>query len=202
MTVAWQGSLFAAEAPRPDATFAVVRRRELAGGAWVDHQIEWLAGSDTLMDELVGTLPWAQRRRHMYEGEVDEPRLTSWCDLGNPTEGLPQVVLELGGLLAVRYGVDFDSVGCNLYRDGRDGVAWHGDTVRRRMAEPIVAIVSLGQPRKLLLRPTGGGPSIRYDLGRGDLFVMGGTCQHSWQHSVPKVKAAGPRISVTFRHTA
>jgi alkylated DNA repair dioxygenase AlkB len=98
--------------------------------------------------------------------------------------------------------VAFRSIGCNLYRDGTDSVAWHGDTVRKTMPEPIVAIVSLGQPRRFLLRPRGGGASIRYELGTGDLLVMGGTCQHTWEHSVPKARSAGPRLSVTFRHGA
>jgi alkylated DNA repair dioxygenase AlkB len=197
--VAWQGSLFGLDEARPDDRFAGVTRVDLGRGAWVDHGPGWLGGSDTLFAELVETASWAQRRRRMYDGVVDEPRLTSWWSL--PAVGLPPVVLRARDLLADRYGVDFDSVGCNLYRDGHDSVAWHGDTVRKTMATPVVAIVSLGEPRRLLLRPTGGGPSRRYDLGGGDLFVMGGTCQHTWQHCVPKVKQAGPRLSVTYRHS-
>ena len=133
----------------------------------------------------------------MFEQVIDEPRLTAW---GADVPKLP-VLARMKSLLSGRYGVTFDSVGCNLYRDGRDSVAWHGDTVRKKMATPLVAIVSLGEPRKLLLRPRGGGASIRYELGCGDLFVMGGTCQHTWQHCVPKVAHAGPRMSVTFRHS-
>ena len=100
-----------------------------------------------------------------------------------------------------RYGLAFDSVHCNLYRDGRDSVAWHGDNVRRSMMEPVVVILSLGERRRFLLRPAGGGASRRYALGDGDLLVMGGTCQHTWEHTVPKVRQAGARISVTFRHS-
>jgi alkylated DNA repair dioxygenase AlkB len=153
------------------------------------------------MDLLVGALPWAQRERRMHAGMVAEPRLTAWWDLHQKAHEVPPVLLHVRDVLASRYGVDFDSIGCNLYRDGQDSVAWHGDTVRKTMAEPIVAILSLGEPRRLLLRPVGGGSSVRYVLGGGDLFVMGGTCQHTWQHSVPKVRSAGPRLSVTFRHS-
>jgi alkylated DNA repair dioxygenase AlkB len=153
------------------------------------------------MDLLVGALPWAQRERRMYDGMVAEPRLTAWWDLREKAHEVPPVLLRARDVLARRYRVDFDSIGCNLYRDGHDSVAWHGDTVRKTMAEPIVAIVSLGEPRRLLLRPVGGGSSVRYVLGAGDLFVMGGTCQRTWQHSVPKVRSAGPRLSVTFRHS-
>ena len=63
----------------------------------------------------------------------------------------------------------------------------------------MVAIVSLGDPRKLALRPRGGGDSIAVTLGHGDLVVMGGSCQRTWEHAVPKVAAAGPRIGVQFR---
>jgi alkylated DNA repair dioxygenase AlkB len=199
MAVAWQRSLFGGESTIPDASFSACGRTELAGGAWVDHAPGWLAGSDALFAELVETAPWRQRTRHMYERVLDEPRLTAWWNESD--EGLPAVVPEIRTLLSARYGVAFDSVGCNLYRDGHDSVAWHGDTVRKVMAEPLVAIVSLGEPRRFLLRPRGGGASRRYDLGAGDLLVMGGTCQHTWEHCVPKVRAAGARLSITFRHS-
>jgi alkylated DNA repair dioxygenase AlkB len=197
----WQGSLFGFADPRPDANFARCERVTLPGDAWLDHQREWLSGSDALFADLVEHAPWRQRTRHMYENVVDEPRLTAWFGAKEGDLVLPPVVTEVKVLLSQRYGVVFDSVGCNLYRDGRDSVAWHGDTVRKTMAEPIVAILSLGEPRKLLLRPRGGGRSLRFDLGNGDLFVMGGRCQHTWEHSVPKVRQAGPRMSVTFRHS-
>jgi alkylated DNA repair dioxygenase AlkB len=195
--VAWQGSLFAAGAPSPDAGFGSLARTELAQGAWVDHAPGWLAGSDVLFAHA----PWAQRQRKMYEQVLDEPRLTAWWSTKDGDDGLPGAVVGCRSLLSARYGVEFDSVGCNLYRDGRDSVAWHGDNVRKKQAEPMVAILSLGEPRRFLLRPRGGGPSRRYELGNGDLLVMGGTCQHTWEHCVPKVRAAGPRMSVTFRHS-
>ena len=193
--IEWQAQLFdgADVAAEP-------RRTELAGGAWVDHAPRWLAGADDLFAELVQRAPWGQRRRRMYEGMVDEPRLTAWHPLDGTDTWIPDRVREIATWLSARYGLDFNRVGCNLYRDGRDSVAWHGDNVRKEMAEPLVAIVSLGQPRRFLLRPRGGGRSLRFDLGGGDLLVMGGTCQHTWEHCVPKVAAAGPRLSVTFRH--
>jgi alkylated DNA repair dioxygenase AlkB len=198
--LAWQSNLFGGEAPRLGS--APRRRVDLDAGAWLDWAPGWLAGSDTLFQELADTATWAQRTRRMYDAVVDEPRLTSWWSDAKGWEGLPAVVGDVRDVLSERYGVRFDSVGCNLYRDGRDSVAWHGDTVCRTMAEPIVAILSLGQPRRFLLRPTGGGRSRRYDLGAGDLLVMGGTCQHTWQHSIPKARHGGARMSVTFRHSA
>ena len=66
--------------------------------------------------------------------------------------------------------------------------------------QPTVAIVSTGQPRPFHLRPRGGGASRSWQLGHGDLFVMGGSCQHDWEHCVPKIAAAGPRLSIMFRH--
>jgi alkylated DNA repair dioxygenase AlkB len=102
--------------------------------------------------------------------------------------------------LSERYEVEFTSVRANLYRDGRDSVAWHGDRVARDLPNAFVAIVSLGGRRRFLLRPKGGGRSVRFDPGPGDLLVMGGSCQRDWQHTVPKVAAAQPRISLTFRH--
>ncbi len=99
-------------------------------------------------------------------------------------------------------GEPFRTAGLCLYRDGRDSVAWHGDTIGRgRREDTMVAILSLGAPRALLLRSRRrGSPSRRYELGHGDLLVMGGSCQRTWEHAVPKTaQAVGPRISVQFR---
>ena len=98
-------------------------------------------------------------------------------------------------------GEPFATAGLCLYRDGRDSVAWHGDRIGRSSTEDtIVAIVVLGQPRALLLRPRGGGATLRHDLGHGDLIAMGGSCQRTWEHAVPKsARHAGPRISIQFR---
>jgi alkylated DNA repair dioxygenase AlkB len=201
MAVAWQASLFGGDAPAIERARPMAPRLQLAGGAWLDHAPGWLAGSDALFAELVDGAPWSQKQRPMYDRVVDEPRLTAWWSPGHAGAWLPDVLFEIRADLTERYHVPFSSIGCNLYRDGRDSVAWHGDTVRRSMAEPIVAILSLGEPRRFLLRPRGGGTSLRYDLGAGDLLVMGGTCQHTWEHSVPKARRAGPRLSVTFRHS-
>ena len=102
--------------------------------------------------------------------------------------------------LTRQYGRPFDSIGFNLYRDCRDSVAWHADRERYYQEDPVVAIVSTGQPRPFHVRPRGGGTSMSWHLGHGDLFVMGGSCQHDWDHCVPKVTAAGPRLSIMFRH--
>ena len=213
VAVRWQASLFDADdVPRPDDTFAGVQRLDLAHGAWVDHAPGWLRGSDQVFADLVATAPWSQREMPMYGQLVAQPRLTAWwsdaSDAGARPYGdrhdgapLPPLLADIKALLTERYGEAFDSVGCNYYRDGRDGVAWHGDRIARKLSEPLVAIVSVGERRKLLLRPREGGPSTAFALGRGDLFVMGGTCQRTWQHCVPKVAAAGPRISITFRHS-
>jgi alkylated DNA repair dioxygenase AlkB len=193
---ALQGSLLAQGEPVPDTTFATARRIELGRGAWVDHQPGWLDGSDDLLAELVTALQWRQRERPMYQQFVVEPRLTAWSALDDPA--LPPPLQRSGAALADRYGRPPRTVGCNWYRNGSDSVAWHGDRVARP-GDALVAIVSLGARRPLLVRPRGGGPSRRFDLGRGDLFVMGGTCQACFEHAVPKVVRAGPRISVTFR---
>ena len=79
-------------------------------------------------------------------------------------------------------------------------MAWHADRIPKEIESPIVVLVSLGEPRRFLLRPKGGGPSRTFMLGRGDLLVTGGNTQRTWEHSVPKVSRAGPRISVAYRH--
>lgn len=197
----WQSSLFGGLAPEFDADFGELRRVQLDTTTWVDHAGGWLRGSDQLFDELAATLPFRQRTGvRMYDQILDEPRLSAWwrVDDGDP-EPVP-ILCEVRQLLAERYREPFDSIGFNLYRDGDDSVAWHGDRHRHIVTNPVIAIVSLGAPRPLRLRPRGGGPSLSWNLGNGDLFVMGGACQHDWEHTVPKVRTTtGPRMSVTFR---
>ena len=160
----------------------------------------WLSGSDTLFAELVARLPWRQRCVPMYGRLVDEPRLSAWWSVD--TGGLPPlpVLTEVGDVLGARYDTTFDSIGFNLYREGGDSVAWHTDRNGRGVPETTIAIVSVGAPRPFLLRPVGGGRSLPFLLGQGDLLVMGGETQHHFEHTVPKVAAAGPRLSITYRH--
>jgi alkylated DNA repair dioxygenase AlkB len=179
------------------------RRRELSHGAWVDVLPGWLTGAATLFERLVEGVAWQAERRQMYDRVVDVPRLLSFY--GEDDE-LPDPILHTArAALTERYrgelGEPFRTAGLCYYRDGRDSVAWHGDTIGRGSSEDtMVAIVSVGSPRPLLLRPRGGGQTLRYALGLGDLIVMGGSCQRTWEHAVPKTtKPVGPRISIQFR---
>jgi alkylated DNA repair dioxygenase AlkB len=197
----WQPSLLAVEeAPALDTSFAGLRRVQLDDESWVDYAPGWVSGSDKLFEQILTERDWGQRSRHMYDRRVREPRLTApWsADSGEPLR--PPILEEIRVVLSSRYGRDFDSVGFNLYRDGRDSVAWHGDRIKKEIEDPIVALVSFGEPRKFLLRPNGGGRSRAFMLGRGDLLVTGGKTQRTWEHSVPKVAQAGPRISLAYRH--
>jgi alkylated DNA repair dioxygenase AlkB len=196
-----QGSLFGSLATAVDASFANLERIPLDDASWIDFAPGWLQGADHLFEELTASLPLRQRTDiKMYDRLVDEPRLSAWWHAHTELpEPLP-ILAEVRTLLSERYGEQFQSIGFNLYRDGNDSVAWHGDRHRHVVTDPIVAIVSVGEPRPLRLRPRGGGPSRSWSLGNGDLFVMGGACQHDWEHTVPKVRHAGPRLSITFRN--
>lgn len=180
-----------------DAEFTDLRRTELDHGAWVDHVPGWVAGHDRLFDELERALAWRSETRRMYDRVVATPRLLASVPAPEVCGGLLEA---MRGCLSQRYAEDFVRVTAALYRDGNDSVAWHGDTTARDLLRATVATVSLGQPRRFLLRPTAGGAAIAYQLGRGDLLVMGGTCQRTWRHAIPKVAhAPGPRIAVMFR---
>ena len=200
-TVEWQASLFAAGEPGFDPSLQGVRRLALDETSWLDHLPRWLEGSDHVFAELVARLPWRQRTVPMYDRLVQEPRLVWWWTAEEGPSPLP-LLEEVGRALSRHYGREFDSIGCNYYRTGSDSVAWHGDRMRHTQVDPLVAIVSVGAPRPFLLRPRGGGHSLSFLLGQGDLLVMGGAVQHDWEHTVPKVAVAGPRISITYRHGA
>ncbi|MDO8364621.1 MAG: alpha-ketoglutarate-dependent dioxygenase AlkB [Actinomycetota bacterium] len=208
----WQQCLFAFEEPCVDAGFAGLTRTWLDEHSWVDHVPRWLRGADVVFAELVARLQWRQREVTMYQRRLPEPRLTAWW---SPTGGAPEplpVLEEARMALTRQYSRPFDSIGFNLYRDGRDSVAWHADRERYQHEDPVVVVLSTGAPRAFHLRKrrsegaagaahTPGEPSHTWQLGQGDLLVMGGACQHEYEHCVPKAAhVAGPRLSIIFRH--
>jgi alkylated DNA repair dioxygenase AlkB len=202
-SVPYQGCLFAIEDPACEEGLPGLRRIALDAKSWVDVIPRFLRGADLVFGELVARLSWAQREVVMYDRIVAEPRLTSWwSEAGGSIEPLP-VLAAAREILSRHYDKPFDSIGFNLYRDGRDSVTWHADRERFAHEDPVVAIVSVGAPRSFQLRPRPGvaGEHHEFLLGQGDLLVMGGACQHDWEHAVPKVAhAAGPRLSIMFRH--
>ncbi|BBZ55761.1 MULTISPECIES: alpha-ketoglutarate-dependent dioxygenase AlkB family protein [Mycobacteriaceae] len=198
MSLAVQGSLF-----------DHAERRWLGDGAWVDVRAGWLTGADTLFDELLTAIPWRAEQRQMYDKVLDVPRLVSFHDLAQdraPHPGLARLRVRLNDAYAHELGEPFTTVGLCLYRDGNDSVAWHGDTIGRSSTEDtMVAVLSLGATRVFALRPRTTGAdgrrtSVRLPQGHGDLLVMGGSCQRTWEHAVPKTaRPTGPRISIQFR---
>jgi alkylated DNA repair dioxygenase AlkB len=200
--VTWQTDLLGSAAePAVDAALAGLTRIALDARTWVDHLPSWVRGADRLMDDLLADRSWHRHEVVMYARLLPEPRLTSWWSLADGAAEPAPVLATVRAALRAHYRRPFDAIGFNLYRDGHDSVAWHGDRIRHVSEDPVVAIVSLGAPRALRLRPRGGGTSRAWRLGGGDLFVMGGACQHEWEHCVPKTgRAVGARLSVTFRH--
>ncbi|NUT02458.1 MAG: alpha-ketoglutarate-dependent dioxygenase AlkB [Hamadaea sp.] len=204
MTAAFQGSLFdLGDEITPGALAGSVQRVELSRGAWVDLCPGWLTGADELFLRLRDQVPWKAERRQMYERVVDVPRLLCFYDedADLPDPSLEAVKAALNTYYAEELGEPFRTAGLCYYRDGQDSVAWHGDRIGRGAThDTMVAIVSVGDPRALALRPAGGGDVLRFEQGHGDLIVMGGSCQRTWEHAILKTaKPAGPRISIQFR---
>lgn len=188
--------------------FEHTERCQLGDGAFIEVRAGWLSddprGAQELFDALLSSIPWRAERRQMYERVVDVPRLVCFYDLAveePPHPLLARMRRRLNDIYAGELGEPFTTIGLCCYRDGSDSVAWHGDTIGRSSAEDtMVAIVSLGATRMFAMRPRGGGPSLRLPQAHGDLLVMGGSCQRTWEHAVPKTRARkGPRVSIQFR---
>ena len=202
--VGLQGSLFdeGVETPELGDLGRRVRRRTLTDGAWVDVRPGWIAGTDPLFAHLRERVPWRSERRQMYDHVVDVPRLVRnyQADSAFPHPILTAARDALSDHYRPELPEGFATAGLCFYRDGSDSVAWHGDNIGRGSTEDtMVAIISLGAPRALMLRPRGGGASLKFVLAQGDLLVMGGSCQRTWEHAVPKAAGVGPRMSVQFR---
>lgn len=191
-----QTSLLALGSADLPTGFAEVGRTDLGAGAWIDHAPNWLPGADAWFDQLTVEFPWHSATRPMYDRIVAVPRL-----IANVTRGDDDVadnIEQLTQMFDRQYGRTFGSIGANWYRSGSDSVAIHRDKVKKP-GDAIIAIVSLGQRRPFILKPDGPGSTRHFELGDGDLLVMGGSTQQHWQHGVPKIRSAGSRISVMFR---
>jgi alkylated DNA repair dioxygenase AlkB len=201
--VDWQPSLFDGGPALLDVSYTGLRRIVLDERSWIDYCPNWLAGSDEVFELLAGQARWQQRTVHMYDRNVLEPRLTAGWSADTGDTQAPPILCQMAMALSQRYTVGFDRIWVNLYRDGADSVAWHGDRNRLVMTRPLVATVSLGARRKFVLRPRGSSRAVhKLEPGHGDLVVMGGECQAEWEHTVPKTaRRVGARMSVTIRHS-
>jgi alkylated DNA repair dioxygenase AlkB len=193
-----QLSLLGREEPGLVTDFSRCRRTVLDAHSFLDYLPGFVSGQATLFEHLLESMRWQALQRVMYERQVDVPRLTASI----PDDGCGHpLIASAAARLGERYSLQLDSMTLALYRDGNDSVAWHSDHVREP-AQSVVAIVSLGDPRRFMLRPKAGGQSIVQGFGHGDLLVMAGACQAGWQHGIPKVKHAHPRMSIMFRNRA
>jgi alkylated DNA repair dioxygenase AlkB len=198
MKAAWQPGLFGVGGERAPA---LPERIALDATSWVEVLRGWFADADAVFEASLTAAPWAQHERWMYDRMVIEPRLTAQAH--TLAEAPHPRLAAAARALSERYGVPYDHLWMNLYRDGRDSTAWHGDHISCKRAECIVPVLTLGATRRFLLKPRAGGRSVALLPAAGDLVVMGGRCQRDWVHSVPKTaEPCGARISVNFQSSA
>jgi alkylated DNA repair dioxygenase AlkB len=184
-----------------DDTFGTATRTRLDTHSWIEVVPDWLSGSDTLFALLENGVPWKQHYRRLFDQNFLEPRLTAeYRDI----RAVPhRPVIDIAAALSDHYGISYDSVWLNLYRDGRDSTGWHRDRFSCRQSECVVPVLTLGAKRRFLLRPRTGGSALVFVPRSGDLIVMGGRCQEDWVHGVPRMPAVlAPRISVNFQSSA
>jgi alkylated DNA repair dioxygenase AlkB len=193
-----QRSLFGWDEPSVDPRFARARRIALDEGSWLEQVPGWVDGHERLFEELRDGFAWSAHRREMYDRVVDVPRLTASA----PADGHHPLLDRMSRALSRRHGHDLSSITLSLYRHGGDSVAWHRDREVRDLDRAVVAVVTLGGPRRFGVRPVRGGTARYFTVGWGDLMVMGGACQRDWEHGVPKMRNAAPRLALMFRHAS
>ena len=195
-----QSDLFSIEASSIalDTSFATARRIGLDALSWVEVVPDWMSASRILLERLTTAVPWKQHDRRLFDQTFREPRLTAEY---RTLRGVPEKALaDAAAALSTHYGVGYDSLWLNLYRDGQDSTGWHRDRFSCRRPECIVPVLTLGATRRFLIKPRAGGPSVVFKPHCGDLIVMGGRSQEDWVHSVPKEPGiAERRISINFQ---
>jgi len=176
--------------------FDTPTEHQLDGHSWITHVRGLVTGHHELMHQLSHLHGWEQRRRWMYDRVVDEPRLThEYHDVAIA----PTFLIAIADALSDYCGVRYDRIWMNWYRDNRDSTSWHADRPANVPDTATIPVLSLGAPRRFLIRPYGGGRSTAFTPLGGDVLIMRGRCQRDWQHSVPKQqKTAGSRMSLNF----
>lgn len=173
----------------------------------------WLPAdeADALLRDLLATVPWETHRIRLFGREVDSPRLSCW--IGDPDavytysgsrfapHAWPHALRPIRARVAAACGIDFNSVLANRYRDGRDAMGWHRDDERELGDRPVIASLSLGAPRRFVLKHVADpARKCALDLAHGSLLVMRGDTQRHYRHALPRTaKAVGERINLTFR---
>jgi alkylated DNA repair dioxygenase AlkB len=183
-----------------DNDFVDVQRHDLDENSWIEVIPRFVGNPDLLFGQLRESLDWSQRQRWMYDRKVDEPRLTA--DYPQLDVAPVDALRVLASRLSRAYDIPYDGAWVNLYRDQRDSTGWHGDWASCKLDICTVPVLTLGHPRRFLIKHRTGGPSKRFVPASGDLIVMRGRCQADWRHSVPKqTPPAAARISVNFQST-
>ena len=151
--------------------------------------------------DLRAGVRWRSERRLMYDREVDVPRLMGHYRLDPPSAETPPVILDAAARVTQQLDVPFNSVGLNLYRDGRDSVAPHNDHLNEIREGFPIALLSLGATRRMTVRAKEEPRRVIHaDLEAGSLFVMDYATQIHYTHAIPKTdEAVGERISLAFR---
>lgn len=190
-------------------------RTELARGGYVEHDAGFIerGEADVLLRRLLAETPWQQGEIVLFGKKHLEPRLSAWYGDRDyvysgrlvPRAPWTPTLLALKRRVETRCGAEFNSVLINRYRDGRDGMGMHSDDERELGRDPLIGSLSLGQARRFVLEPKhrSGTPGQRllFELGHGDLLLMGGSCQHHYRHGVPKQPAVrAERLNLTFRY--
>lgn len=150
-------------------------------------------------DQAFQNIGWLSQHRMMYDREVAVPRLLA--TFSRESEDLPAPLGEAFEAVRALLGAPFNRVGLNLYRDGNDSVALHGDKTEKLVPSLPIAIVSLGASRRMSIRPkAGSGRIMHVELEPGSCIVMSYASQFTHEHGIPKVASlTGPRISLAFR---
>lgn len=188
------------------------QRLELDPNSYLDWEAGWLSpeASTELMQNLVTLLPWEQRSIVLFGKRVMQPRLIAWAGSlpyrysGQtlPPRRVTEPLSSLLGLVSKCAQRRFNHVLINRYRHGRDSMGFHADDEPELGANPVLASLSLGAARRLVIKPRRGRQpkATELVLTHGGLLIMGGAFQHRYYHGVPKQpQVTGERLNLTFR---
>lgn len=167
--------------------------------------------ADKLFDKLLHYEQWRQDHIKIFGKEILQPRLTAlfsdnnnaytYSGLTMHPEIFPSYLTRIKERSEEICEQSFNACLANLYRDGQDSMGWHADDEKELGTNPVIASVSIGEPRMFHLKHRNN-KNLTYKkrLQHGSLLVMKGDTQKFWKHQLPKTKKQiGPRINLTFR---
>ena len=116
------------------------------------------------------------------------------------SEAIPEMFSPVINYMRQKYNSNFNMLLINWYRNGDDYIGMHSDDETQFIEGSPVITITLGVTRPFILKHKYNNDKKIVNVENNTVLVMGGTCQITHKHGLPKrKKITESRISITLR---